>query len=437
METEKTLVIEASRDHGKSWFFSYAYPLFRVQQASAQSSPVSIALISYSEEQAKKNVKRIRKAIESNQWLKWLVSKTDVDTWDSGMLNMSNGCTIESFGFGSSIRGGHFHHVIIDDPCKDHGGMSIAEQLDFLYGVIVPATRRGGQIIIVGNPVAQLDFLEALEHNTKFNLKKYPCWNAEREPLWPEQYTYQDLLDKKALVPAHDFAREYLLQRVSGENARFKEEMIVYYDDRQLDGKKLYKIMTIDPALSPGGDALGGVVTGTDEDMNTYVLDILGFRGDFRQGIELLCDMMERNQPQFVGCEKFAFQEMYRIWLDQEIQKRSLPYIVEALSADSRRKKAARIESLQPKLARRKLFFKHDHKPLIDQLLLWDPLSKTNDDDIVDALAHQVPLWDQPMGDDAPRHVAAEGSFEAALEERYGSQMSRNYLMKLFQDFRA
>lgn len=442
LETHKQMVVEASRDHAKSWTFSYAWPLYNLQKTKEPVLAEHIALISYSEEQAKKNLTRIRKAIETIPALAWLMPKAKSYSWDAQRLDLQNGAMIEAFGFGSSIRGGHYHKIVIDDPTKDHWTMALEEQINFFYGVVLPACRRGGQIVVTGNPVERNDLLGQLEANLEYKTFKYPCW-SEKEgrlvPLWPEQYTIEDLRARQRQMPPHLFAREYLLLRVSADDAKFREEWFRYYDDGDLDGKRLYKIMTIDPAISPGAnaDALAAVVTGTDKDGNTYVLDRLRYRGDFKTGVAALCEVMERNMPEFVGIENFAFQRMYKVWLAEEMEKRHLQIHLEEVGSDSRKSKAMRIEAIQPKLASGRLFFKRgDHKPLVDQFLMWDPRSKTNDDDEIDALAWQVPMWQAPYGDGpAMPKAAAAGSFREAFEQ-IASRDSSHYLSKLFADMR-
>ena len=435
----RRLVVEAARDHGKSWTFSYAWPLFNVQRARAGGAgePQSIALISYSEEQARKNLARIRKAIEARKELQWLIPESKAYVWDAGMLNTSNDCVIEAFGFGSSIRGGHYHKVIVDDPSKDHGTMSLDDQINFFFGVIMPAVRRDGQIVVTGNPVGKKDLLEQFESAKGWNVFKYPAIDADGKALWPEQYTVADIEQRRLETPApHIFLREYMLKRVSANDAKFRQEWIRYYDEKKIAGRPLFKCMTIDPALSPGGDYLAAVVTGTDHDDNTYVIDRLKFRGDFKSGISLLCDMMLRNSPHEIGFENFAFQKMYKIWLEEEMVKRKVNFFIKEVGRDSKRTKAMRIEGLQPKLAGGKLYFRREDSELIDQFLLWDPASKNNDDDLIDALAWQVGLWRRPYDErgflpssDSPR----PGTFAEALDEsRHGQD---TWIGKLFEDF--
>jgi len=429
-------VVEASRDHAKSWTFSYAWPLYSIQRVKEKSKAENIALISYSEDQAKKNLARVRKAIESTDSLKWLMPTSKAYVWESGMLNTSNDCTIESYGFGSSVRGGHFHKVIIDDPTKDHMSMSLQEQHNFFFGVILPALRWGGQLVVTGNTIFRNDLIDMLKSNPEFKDKvyRYPAITDGR-PLWPEYLPIEALESKKRGMPHHQWSREYMLKLVSAADAKFKEEWIKYFDPEIVDQKLLFKIMTIDPAFSPGGDALAAVVTGTDTDDNTYVLDTFSFRGDFKSGLGQLCDLMLAHQPDRIGFETFAFQKMYKVLLEEEMQRRDVSFHIEEIGRDSKKTKQMRIESLQPKIARGKLFFRKDQPHIVDQLLSWDPVSKTNEDDEIDALGWQVGMWRKPYSDSAPTDYRPKsGTMGEALEEMRAT--SDDYNSKLFEDFR-
>lgn len=422
---EKYLLVEASRDHAKSWTFSYSYPLWRAQEVRNPEDSFSIALFSYAERQSKKNLKRIRQAIESKKSLNWLKPQKwqTAHAWETETLDCSNGVSIESYGFGSSFRGRHPKYIVIDDPCKDAGtgGMDAQEQEDFFYGTIVPAARHGSQIVITGNPVSTRDFLSGLEVNPKFCVRKFPCWNDDKQPLWPEVYSMEALLEKQSLMPAYIFAREYLLMRVSSDNAKFRQEWIKYYEPEDVDGSLLYKIMTIDPVPpNPGRvsrDALGAVVTGTDNKGRIYVLDSMNYHGDLDDGIDRLIEMMVRNNPDFIGEEEFGFQSMHRVWLENKIRERGLSFGVIPIGRDATKKKVNRIEALQPWIKQGKVLFRRgEDAGLINRLLIWDPASKTNEDDDIDALAWQVPHWQEPGEPDQRKEVKA-GSFEDVLSE--------------------
>lgn len=428
--------MEASRDHGKSFFWSCVWPLFKVQQVNNPKDAFRVALISYSEDQSKDNLQRIRLWIEGNDFLRWLKPQAGPHVWDAKQLDLSNGCSIRAYGFNSSVRGQHPMLMVLDDVCKESGGMSIEEQVSIFTGSMVPALHRHGQMVVTGNPVDKVDFLEWIERNQAFSKHFFPVYNDRMEPLSQEWYTPADIEGKRRMIPTHKFAREYMLKRVSSDDAMFKEEWFKFYEPKDIQDAHLYKIMTIDPAITGKGDALGAVVTGSDG-QKTYVLERMGFRGDFTDGIQLLVEMMIRTQPDAVGVEKFAFQEMYRLWLEDEVKKRGLNFHIQELTMDTRKKKSARIMALQPKIRNGDLYFLEEHRPLIDQLLLFDPTAKKNDDDEADALAWQVPLWEgnMPYEPSAPSQAAPEGSWQEAYEQIMKDRAG-NYIEKLFEDMR-
>ena len=253
--------------------------------------------------------------------------------------------------------------------------------------------------------------------------------------LCPDHMNEAQFEKKRLLMRAHAIASQYFLKRISTDDARFKEDWFRYYKREDISGRPLYKVMTIDPAMSPGGDALAAVVTGTDAKQDVYILDRLRFRGDLDTGIGLLCDMMDRTPPDFIGFEQFAFQALYKLRLEEELERRGLRYFVQEIGLDSKKKKAARIESLQPKLAQGKMFFLEEHKPMVDQFLLWLPTSKTNEDDEIDALSWQPPLWRSPFMEAEPDPVPGPGTWGEALLELEAAK-SGGYLGKLFDDFR-
>lgn len=412
----KRLVVEASRDHGKSHFFSYGYPLWLISQRQKGDEPLFIALGSYSEEQACKNLKKIRNAIEDTPSLKWLMPKKKGQTWDTGELNTSNGCVITTFGVGSSVRGGHYHHVIFDDPSKDHWTIGLEQQKNFLYGVVTPAVRRSGQLLVCGTPVDLQDILWILEENPKFPTFKFPAINEAGEPLWPDQYTLADLMDRKEMIGTYLFAREYMLKRVSSEDAQFKREWIKYYKDKPREDTYT-RIMTVDPCLE-GKDSMGIVVTDTNAKMETFIVFSGRFKGTVRENIDVIFEKYDLYKPDTFGIETFIFQKLLKLWLEMEQEKRGVYFPILELEKEGVRKTyKARIMALQPRIQAGKILFREGQDDdLVGEILNWDPESKTNTDDIMTALAHQVPLLDKPYPA-ASKEREVEGTFDQAFRE--------------------
>ena len=426
MNHKKRLVVEASRDHGKSHFFSYGYPLWLVNRIQPGEGPIFIALGSYSEEQACKNLKKIRNAIEDTPCLKWLMPKKKGQTWDTGELNTSNGCIISTFGVGSSVRGGHYHHVIFDDPSKDHWTTSLEQQKNFLFGVVTPAVRRSGQLLVCGTPVDLQDILWVLEENPKFPVFKYPALNEQNEPLWSEQYTYEDLMERKEMIGNYLFSREYMLKRLNSEDAQFKSEWIKYYTEKPQG--TYYRIMSVDPCLE-GRDHMGIVVTDTNEKMETYVVFSGRFKGTVQENIEVIFEKHSQFAPDVFGIETFVFQKMMKLWIEMEQEKRGVFFpIVELEKEGVRKTYKARVMSLQPRVQAGKIMFREGQDDnLVAEMLNWDPDSKTNTDDIMTALAHQVPLLDRPYGESPKAMQTREGTFQEAFDALTGSAESNNF----------
>ncbi len=115
------------------------------------------------------------------------------------------------------------------------------------------------------------------------------------------------------------------------------------------------------------------------------------------------------------------------------MRKRDIIRQVDEVGRDSKKSKAMRIEALQPKVACGRLLFRRDQRSIADQLILWDPLSRNNDDDEIDALAWQVGLWRKPI-DDSPEPEVKVGTFADDAEEIIHSQERNGWLENMFAD---
>lgn len=432
-QTKQRLLIEAHRDSWKSFFWSRAYPLFR-----AVTRPgTTICLVSYAETQARKNLYWIKQMLETAPDLRQFVPRSNTFTWQKTLLHLTNGSSIEAKGFGSAMRGGHFDYIICDDILKDGSGMPHEDQQNFFFGVITPACRKTGQIGVIGTPLEYGDLLEVLEKNDTYSFQKYPVLVDGR--VWfDEEYDLDQVEKWKNESPNYwYFAREYMLQRINPDKASFKPSCITYYDRIELEDKRLFKVMTMDPALSEKGDYNGIVVTGTDEHNTTYVLDSVKLRGELSVIVDRVFALYEKHEPDLVGCEMFGFQKYLKFWLEDEMARRNKFFIVHQLEAGQKRSKPMRILGLQPKIEIGKLKFrKLADADLVNELLVFDFTRRDNADDLIDSLAYQVNLWRMPEKLGRPK--APEGSFDKALDAidtaASDSDGREGYLKKLFED---
>lgn len=308
--------------------------------------------------------------------------------------------------------------------------MSLDEQENFFYGVIMFALRKEGQIVVCGNPVDLKDVLWLCENNPAFHHFKFPILDKNNQPLWPERRGWDYINRKRAVTPAYLFARECMLERVNPENAPFKKKWIKYYETAPAS---LYRVMTVDPSITEEGDPMGIVVSGTDKNNDTYVLERGSYHGTIEQNIDKIFEIYLKWEPEVFGIETFVFQKMYKHWLEREMSKRNCFFgIVELERSEGMRKsKTMRILALQPKIEHGGVKFHRDQKPIVDQLLNFNPSSKHNVDDEIESLAYQVPLWQIPNTETKP--ISKEGTFQEALE-RLENVPPANYLEGLFRD---
>ncbi|MDI6788781.1 MAG: hypothetical protein QME51_10460, partial [Planctomycetota bacterium] len=215
-KVESHLLIECARDHGKSFMWAVGYPLWKMT-----FKQMDVLIVSYSLSQVIELTSRIKRYLENNDFFMKVLPRDYRDTWTKTNMRLANGSTIRGESFGSSVRGGHYNLIIVDDPIKDYAGMSREDQLNFFYSVLLPALKPGGQIIIDGTPIEYGDLLETIETNTQFVTRKFPAIVNER-PLWSERYTIEELMRRKAAMGSYQFGREYLLERVSPETAPLK-----------------------------------------------------------------------------------------------------------------------------------------------------------------------------------------------------------------------
>jgi len=142
------LAINAARDHGKSYFFSFAYIIWRVYfnwipevPADMKSVPKECLgyLFSNTETQAIAFLKIIKNEIRRNPKLAHLKPTERGANWAAKDITLSNGAEIRARGWGSSTRGGHpclsYKSEIVTDRGVEYIGDLVGEKRLILTGL--------------------------------------------------------------------------------------------------------------------------------------------------------------------------------------------------------------------------------------------------------------------------------------------------------------
>ncbi len=142
------LCVLAPRFHGKTFFFDFAFPIWK----AVYNRKGYGFIFSATQVQASKILGEIIEEIESNPELRGLVPDKKV-MWGNTQIMMSNGHRIYARGYGTKIRGGHPDYIIVDDGLNDetiYSEMVRNKQIEYFKTAITNMAGPGGQIIVIG-----------------------------------------------------------------------------------------------------------------------------------------------------------------------------------------------------------------------------------------------------------------------------------------------
>lgn len=342
----KRLAINAPRDHGKSFFFSFAYVIWRLYYAwipdydpsfkSHPRRPIGY-IFGSSQENAIKFLDIVKAELESNPKLQWMIPPKTNSTWNKGEIVCSNGATARARGWGVAVRGGHPAWAVADDVLHDDNLYSEVQRrktVDYFFSAVTPMVIPGGQICVVGTPFHTEDLYASLESNVEYKFERFQSVQPDGTALWPTRYSRQMLDQKKREVGSTRFTREYMCVPISDANSLFPESILRenYRDDLSLLTemspalRQEYDVYTgVDLALSATVGADYTVITtlGVDRFKNHRLLDIRRFKGrTMTDQLHEIEDVYRSFRPNRIYIEDNQFQ---RVFADELIRRTDLP----------------------------------------------------------------------------------------------------------------
>lgn len=328
------LGIIAARDHGKSYFFSFAYPLwklYRYQRASAIKQikaeyTAKIGMIITNEfGLAKHLLSLVKGEIEDNEILREKLYPGKNGGWAETEINTKNGGQLIVKSFGSKMRGFHPHWIVTDDFMNDSVIYSEEQRnkyISMFHSVIMNMIVPTGQVINVGTPYTTTDLFADLKAKKQWKMFEYPAIFPDGSLLWPNRHSIQSILDKKESQGSIIFSREILCRPISSESTIFPWSIL----EKSFQGMDAYTIvpnvwshpkkfkkvvMGCDFAMSSniGADYSVFMVLGVDDLDNYWVINFWRARGaSYNEQIAMMkklhqdynCEviMVETNQAQ-------------------------------------------------------------------------------------------------------------------------------------------
>lgn len=331
------LVIEAARGHGKSYFFSKGYALWKLYRYMRPTAPGRIPqrfswakegmIITNEYKLANHLLGIVKEEIEENEILREaLYPDGRRDGWASESIVCKNGAKLSAKSVGSKMRGFHPHWIVCDDYLNDqvlYSNEQNNKYISHFHSVTQNMIEPGGQTVVVGTPFREDDLYANLKKSGQWKVFEYPAIYPDGRVLWPERHSLKEILDKRITQGSMIFSREMLVRPISTESSLFPYPMLKQCFDETLtlipnihSRKKDYKrvVMGADFAISAniGADYSVFYVIGVTKNDTYEILHMWRKQGaTFDEQIGVMKRMYMDFDPDTVLVEDNGFQKIF------------------------------------------------------------------------------------------------------------------------------
>lgn len=231
-------LIMAPRDHGKSHMVTRAYVAWK-----AKYDPFikEILILGADSPSARENLEKIKEMMNDSSSLQGLLPSTKKGHSSVSKLLLNNGVAIKSRSFFCQLRGRHPQLIILDDVLSERNSLSVIfrEQVkNYFFGAVYPMKDKGSlsmrqqgfnaQIVVIGTAQSEFDLYHDLLKNRSFKrIKQSAIVDEVRHlALWPDRYSWQDLMDIKKAVGNLMFSKEYRNEPIQDETSLFPSSLM-------------------------------------------------------------------------------------------------------------------------------------------------------------------------------------------------------------------
>ncbi len=330
----KRLCIQAARDHGKSYAFSFAYPLWKMYRYRKNNPYLSVLenklnkegmIITDEHSLATDFLKKIKEEVEDNPILAEKLLPEKSEGWGKIEIVCKNGASLQVKGSSSALRGRHPGWMVIDDLLNESQLYSKEQReksIDMFNSVILNMIENEGQLIVIGTPFHESDIYHYLKNAKGWRVFEYPAINPDGSILYPARHNFQSLLDKRETIGSIRFSREILVRPISSESSLFPYSIIsgcfdnsfVLVDNMMNCPKSFVKIaIGCDFAISAniGADYTVYTVLGIDEGGIYYYLNRWREKGaTYNQQLAKLQQLERIFSPDVILAENNGFQQV-------------------------------------------------------------------------------------------------------------------------------
>lgn len=380
------LSIEAARGHGKSGFWSYAYPLWQSWRTVGNGG----LIVSDTDGQVQeffRIIKEGKRFTDKSGHTFELRAACDIpeiaaimphgweQSWTGSKIAFANGSRFEGKTFGTRFRGRHVLWMVVDDGIGDDAAYSERareKDWDFFTRALSPMILPGGQLVDVGTPLHADDLHGRLGKNAEYVKRKFPglsTVNGKDVPLWPEFRSLTWHRAERARLGELAYNQEVLLQPATSEASLFPLKLFTKHSAtldhtlcigltrQEIEDRGWSVFFGVDVAQSAevGADYFVIVVLATDAAGNRYVIDLFREKGlPFHSQLSTIEDWSARYEPDLIYIEANASQ---RIYGDELIRTTDLPIGKFVTTAGGKNSLESGVPGLRPLIENGKLRF--------------------------------------------------------------------------------
>lgn len=236
INTYRRIFLLAARGHGKSWFFTVLFSIWKMYRHDknvAKWNHSHIYHFTHTVTFGEELLVNIKAFIEAVPIIKERLHNPSVRNWKKAELWTANGCHWQTEGFWSASRGPHPQTIIVDDPFKEDVAFSPTKRSrgnKIFFNTIIPMLERGGQMVCVGTPLIDGDLYSEVKKSpdkrSMFAYFEYPAIFPDGRLLWQDKFDYKALMDQQKIQGSLYFSREYLCRTISGASSMFPYEKL-------------------------------------------------------------------------------------------------------------------------------------------------------------------------------------------------------------------
>lgn len=308
-------------------------------------------------------------------------------------------CILRALGAGQQIRGLNIDNTrpqlaVVDDLEDDDNIATkvLFEKLrQWVYGPFMKALARNPKIIWLGNMLSTQSLLYSHCNSQLWHSMQFGCLLEDGTPLWPDLWPLERIRMDYAeyqtnnLVPR--WMAEMMNQPVPGSAGLIDDSKIIYAPMRQPDEIE-YGFITLDPAISQQrwADNTAIVAHGWVDD-RWQVLDVVAGKFTIDVIWKECIEMAFRWGFRVIGLENVAYQaSLQHIFQLYNEMHRLMEFEIIGLPAAGR--KHERIKTWTSQLSSGLYCLTEGDFSVTQQLLMFNPQKKENEDDVIDACAY-------------------------------------------------